>query len=115
MAYDHLDVRHAPVHQAGQHTTGTSEEWSSWATRSINAFAGAESAVRESIVSEALGTYASDLSGSLNSLANDVSALGTNTVAASNVVLHGDADANHTLTAHGHTIGTNHSHLSRAL
>ena len=99
----HIDVTTDVVFQAGRTTSGTSNDWASWAQQARTAFSDAAADVRDATVGDAIEAYGSNLSGDLSSVANDVDALGQNTSSASNVVTNSDADSTTTLNHQGNS------------
>jgi hypothetical protein len=99
----HIDVATDVVFRAGLTTSGTSDDWTSWAQQARTAFSDAAADVKDATVGDAVEAYGSNLSGDLSSLAYDVDALGQNTSSASNVVTNSDADSTATLNHQGNS------------
>jgi len=111
----HIDVNTDAVVLAGNNTSGTSDDWASWAQRAKNAFSDAAADVKDATVGDAIEAYGSNMSGDLSSLANDVDALGRNTASASNVVTNSDADSTATLNQQGNANAAFASNLHRPI
>jgi hypothetical protein len=111
----HIDVNTDAVVLAGNNTSGTSDDWASWAQQAKNAFSDAAADVKDATVGDAIEAYGSNMSGDLSSLANDVDALGRDTASAGNVVTNSDADSTAMLNQQGNANAAFASNLHRPI
>jgi uncharacterized protein YukE len=96
-----LDVHPDAVVSAGNRTAGTSDGWQSWAHTTETTLRDAATVVQDGAVGGAVATYLSNLNPAMQSIAQQVDALGTNTTSAANVVTNADGEATIALTQTG--------------
>jgi hypothetical protein len=97
----HLDVDTAAVAGAGRRTSTTAATWEAWASRSENVLRNCASEVRDSTFGAAIEGYLSGQNPAMKRVAQQVDALGTNTVSAANTVANSDTSATALLNKQG--------------
>jgi uncharacterized protein YukE len=100
----YLDVHPDAVVHAGNRTAGTSDGWQSWAHTTETTLRDAAAVVQDGAVGGAVATYLGNINPAMQSLAQQVDALGTNTTSAANVVSNADGLATAALTQTGRSL-----------
>jgi len=115
MPDSYLDVQTDTVASAGRSTADTSSQWAAWASRVETTLRSAAGGASESVVSAALEGYLSAWNPTLQGLATQVAALGTNAASASHVITNADGTATGALADQGSIEQTRASQLSRPI
>ncbi len=115
MSEGYLDLDPEAVGNAGNNTAATSGAWSGWAGRAEGLLRDAVGGARESSVSSAFEGYLSTWNPSMQALARQVHALGSNATAASGVMAGADGDSASLLGEQTAAAEATGSHLSRPI
>jgi hypothetical protein len=111
----YLDVDTDTVVTAGHHTAATSTNWQTWAHNTETTLREASTVVQDGTVSSAVQTFLGTINPTMQSMAQQVDALGGNTSTAANVVTNADGTAASALNNAGVTGASTGSHLSRGI